>query len=59
MMETDGYPAHWAWMVFGTIALIVFSITAIWAVAWTVAIAMQHHIPRAGEREDVEYERRR
>jgi putative membrane protein len=74
MMHNIGYPAQWGWMIFGTIAMIVFSIAVVWAVAWTVAIAMQHRIhpaPResdageilrrryaAGELDDAEYERR-
>jgi uncharacterized membrane protein len=75
MMYFNGYPPQWGWMVLGAVATIVFCIAAIWAVAWTVAIAMQHRTPPAlresdaleilGRRyaasalDDVEYERRR
>ena len=44
-MYFDRYPAHWAGMLVGTVAMIVFSIAMIWAVAWTVAIVMQHRSP--------------
>ena len=75
MMYDSGFPAHWGWMVFGTIAMMVFCIAVIWAVAWTVASAVQHRTPHmphesdalailkrryaAGELDDAEYERRR
>jgi putative membrane protein len=75
MMYYSGYPSHWGWMIFVTIAMIVFWIAVIWAVAWTVTSAMQHRTPpapreldalavlnrryAAGELDDAEYERRR
>lgn len=75
MMYYSGYPAHWGWMVFGMIAMIVFWIAVIWAVARTVTSAMQHRTPpepresdalailkrryAAGELDDAEYEQRR
>jgi uncharacterized membrane protein len=61
-------------MVFGMIAMMVFWIAVIWAVAWTMANAMQHRTSPAlrdsdalailkrryavGELDDAEYERR-
>jgi uncharacterized membrane protein len=75
MMYDYGYPAHWAGMIVGAIAMIVFSIAIIWAVAWTVASAMQRRdapAPHAsdaltildrryaaGELSDAEYAQRR
>lgn len=74
-MYFDRYPAHWTGMLLGMVAMIVFSVAMIWAVAWTVAIVLQHRTsptPRdsdaqtilnrryaAGELDDAEYLRRR